>query len=577
MSYDQPRNLAEPESGRPVARIDVWGYGAVLDGRSVEIGEELTYCATSFTPTGTETVNAMMGDLDSRGGLQFPTGLVPRVAKKLGSMGYEVVITDHRQFPPQGQPDAIVYARSAGSRRRFYAAIAEYPLGRIEARNVKDVVTRIVELYRLFPEAKIVVGVATRKRARGLWWLLTESLGEPVGREWGEARRFKARITISTFAYFNAFDPREVDVLLLPDADEVVGETAKKHIPVLTTQVKRVYAFEPPNHRASDAERLSIEAMAGEVIHRIGNSAAQVQVSACPVTLPLRVNGLEGLERKRRGLWNNARRNALVGRVARAVAARELHKLVHLGVTVAGDVGPWLHQLHRPRVFVLVESLEHARELQKNLTDWAVLSARPAEGGEERQAAVAVHPRSGIVTLTYMASHRIAADVLVVADGVNALASCRGFPPPAGACVNGRVMLVDFQDNFDEQSVRDSRRRFREYAARGWTVTGMNPLPAVTPCANEPTSNGHAGTVPSDLPTVTATTAPTRGNPTVAPTHSPSRTPGIPTSHPAAGSNRASSPEGDPVPGTAPPTRSRSDARQTDGSPAHNRKEAAAP
>ena len=50
---------------------------------------------------------------DHRGRLAIPKGLVPRVITRIESLGMTVIVTDHRQFGPQHQPDAQVLAMMA--------------------------------------------------------------------------------------------------------------------------------------------------------------------------------------------------------------------------------------------------------------------------------------------------------------------------------------------------------------------------------------------------------------------------------------------------------------------------------
>lgn len=139
----QTHNLPVSDGTRPVSRIGVWGYGALLDAPPAEVERELTYTRTVFTAAGAETVMRMLCDYDSRGRLQFPTGLAPRVARRLESMGYEAVVTDHRRFGPRHTPSANVTARAAGHQRDFYRAVAKNPLGGIEVRGTEEMVRRV--------------------------------------------------------------------------------------------------------------------------------------------------------------------------------------------------------------------------------------------------------------------------------------------------------------------------------------------------------------------------------------------------------------------------------------------------
>jgi hypothetical protein len=550
-----------------------------MDPAVKEIVELLTYARTEFAAEGPKVIEQAMHSFDFRGRLAFPTGLVPAVVKQLESLGYTAVVTDHRQFGLEHAPAASVIERAAGDEQRgFLTAAAENPIGQIEVDGTKEAIRRAAQLYRLFPDAQIVIAVARRKRAHGLRRMITRAIGEPAGIVCGGSCPSDCRLTVATFAYLNSFEPREVHVLLLADAAEAGGQVAKGMIGRMSYHPIRVYALVRPNQRLGAADRLCLEAMAGQVIYRVAPPAAEVNVSVCPVKMPLKIHGLEGLERKRQGIWHNPRRNALVGRIAKAAMTGDLTKLQHLGVAVNNEIGQWLVQLPEARVFVLVESTEHARELQTNLPGWQILSEQPGPEADQEQAADAAYPTHGIITISYAAKHTTSADVLIAADGISGVLSCRQFPPPAPNCAKGRIILVDFEDQFDDQARSDSRRRFREYTSKGWAVTDVNPNPPITRRNTKLTDNKLAGTMPTKHPAVTVLKpAPTRGSQTVTstatPTHTTDRMPGTPTSYPAAENNWASSTTDNSVTGAGSST-SRTDTRQTQGKSAHNRKEA---
>lgn len=413
---------------------------------------ELTYELAKFSPGGPNGFTATsdehsLHDFDFRNRLIIPTGLVTRIIERLRLLGYAPIVIDRREFTPRQCPDPDVLAQASGADRRFLQAVADNFMGQIEVRSVPQSVRRTVQICRLFHSARIVLAVATRQRARGLRHLLQDQLKFSIGLACAGTCAKRRRITVTTFTYAASVDPREIDLVVLSDASEAGGQLAKWMLGGVSGYSPRIYAFARPNQPLGAAERLCLEAMAGQVVYCLGEPAREVRGLICPSTFSRAVTGADGLERKRRGIWHNRGRNALIARVARAFAVRDLLAVGKIGITL-DSAASLLSHLPDLRVAVLVENTEHARELKKHLRGWDLLSLMPndQQASNDSEAHPESQPRREIITLSYASRHRIDADVLIRADA-DSCTGYRGFSRPERGRMSLPILLIDLRDN----------------------------------------------------------------------------------------------------------------------------------
>jgi hypothetical protein len=199
-----------------------------------------------------------------------------------------------------------------------------------------------------------------------------------------------------------------------------------------------------------------------------------VKVCFCrPVSFPA-IRKLEGLAYKRAAYWHNTARNQVISVLAASLAAGHLQPLWEHGLLL--DEPEDLFELlgHPPRVAVLVESLEHARELQRHLAGWTVCTTHTTQDNREISRAAA-HPAAAmnaghIVTIAYAAQHGLAADFVVRANGGTGLPPIKNFPPPRKGEDNSAIYLIDFTDDFDSRTRREAISRQHAYQSRGWQL-----------------------------------------------------------------------------------------------------------
>jgi hypothetical protein len=175
-------------------------------------------------------------------------------------------------------------------------------------------------------------------------------------------------------------------------------------------------------------------------------------------------------KRKRRTLWQNAARNGLVAKAAAACLKQDRKTLKELGVPARNKKkGMWTH-----RVVILVENAEHAHALGEMLPEWEVLTTVPAEGPNDEEEQEGMPLTSGhIITWMHAERHVMHADYLVRATGwrgrmrLDRENSWLKRP-------ERRLIVVDFDDNWDLQAGMDTEARVQEYEEQGLEVTYTN-------------------------------------------------------------------------------------------------------
>src|ERR1035437_6885280 len=100
---------------------------------------------------------------------------------------------------------------------------------------------------------------------------------------------------------------------------------------------------------------------------------ARVLVCDSPLIPPLG-DSIDPLRRKRQAVWHNAKRNALIAKVATGFAARHIESLWDCGLLLDAKKLP--QRVPWPTwTVVLVESPEHGRDIQRLLPQWQLIDA----------------------------------------------------------------------------------------------------------------------------------------------------------------------------------------------------------
>ncbi len=168
-------------------------------------------------------------------------------------------------------------------------------------------------------------------------------------------------------------------------------------------------------------------------------------------------------------IWDNAGRNELLATVAEKLARKPRKLIREYGINTEAVQ---LKDRMRQRVVILVENVEHARQLQRLLPAWELWHAIPTDDepwdGEENPNELS--PAGVIATLMYVAKYGINADILVRATaGTGRLSwdAIRGGYKKAGTTP---VLVVDIADEAGKHESRNTEIRRREYTEQGVEV-----------------------------------------------------------------------------------------------------------
>jgi hypothetical protein len=416
-------------------------------------------------PLGYQEVEEEMAlcTFDNKDRLAFPAGLLPRVRRVLREHGYWVSVDDQRYRSSALQVDANVLASEEGKNRSLLQAVRSHRLGRIEVGDEQEVLTNLMLIARLFPQASIAVAVPTREQARKLCRDLEDGLGEEVALALSGVRRSSRRLLVGTFQSV----PRQekYDILILPFAEESTGETACAMVTGITYQ--RCYGLIRPQRRTDRLGQLRLEQMCGEIIHRIQRPRVPVRVLMLPMDGEEISSSSNPLERKRTLYWQNQHRNEHVARVARAVYAQDRAALKDLGLRNR-DISAIL-QCNPSRIRLLVETPEHARELLALLPGWrAGILNLSGDTGMSLGSPI-------IMTAVYADTLDIEADLIIRATGTEWALRVKNFPPRISENTPPEVVVLDFADSHHPAAREDTRRRVEEYRRRGMAVRLLQP------------------------------------------------------------------------------------------------------
>jgi hypothetical protein len=287
--------------------------------------------------------------------------------------------------------------------------------GLIEAGRLEDRVALVAAAARAFPEARIAVTSASRSAAVAFVDRLRPRLDEPVALFHKDGYVLSpVRIQVCTWG---SLDERGSDIIVYADARDAISARYLRSISLIEDQ--HVYGFVRPDRRLHARDQLGLEALFGPVIYRDRSTAAVGVIFARVPEIAIR-GKVVGLERKRRAVWHNERRNAVVAGVAEALATGDAEDLGRHGLAFDEPAAVVEVDKRGPRMTIVVESPEHGRELARRLPGWSLLDAtRPSTSGFlEDKDAVPELPRRSIVTL--LGARRLdqlEADILVRGDG----------------------------------------------------------------------------------------------------------------------------------------------------------------
>jgi len=416
----------------------------VLDGFAQEV----------YRTHGPESVG--WGD----GGVAFPAGSVAAVVRILEESRRRCRVRDRRMVEPDAVPNEAFRAAAGGAERRFLDALADNRLGLLELGRAVHPFGRIEQVYRLFPDARVVVAVRDPAEVGGYVRGLAEWLDERVG--WVTATRAATgpRLVVVRAETVGAWSPPAPAVLIVPDADR--DPAAAYRAVRAFRRCARAFGFAGAVHGATGA---ALTAAFGEVAFTpaAGGSGVQVfVVKSPPVPMP-RTRTM--LAFKRAAFWRNKPRLRVAAGIARAARSGDTGRLREYGLRF--DAAELPATPTDRRVLVLVENLDQGKRLQRLLPDWPLLAGSSPAGEKAR----ADQEGRAIATVTAAARTTITADVLVRATGGWGEIQVKGFPPVVFFAREWEAVVIDFADDWHPRARRLAQYRQRDYRRMGYAVT----------------------------------------------------------------------------------------------------------
>jgi len=458
-----------PMSTRQIS-IEIIGRGAICSALPEFALSTMKYREQSFhfhggNGTWRET-GFRLFDTSACGETIIPAGSVARLEQELRRQGFEVTVEDRTQLPPSIRDfDRSFYEElDPNQRQRCDRIVGHRQFVLAASREARSATMGMV--CRLFPKAKILIVAPTANtdECNSIFADLEWAMGGNIDRARGWNLTGVERVAIASVAQFEISDPACWQIVLFADLSH--GATDLFVAGAIPYQDHRLYGFLPPNAPLSARDRLRLEALAGPLLtdsvaeETITGTVTAVFCSArtCSIRVPE-----EPLARKRAAIWCNSVRNELIAEIAQASADGDLERLEsHFRV----DPGAPLFTAGGKCTVIVVESLEHARELLRLLPGWEILSAQTSN----LQASVFQPTNRRIVTMlatSQMPNYR--ADIVIRADGGKGGIRPPAAPSPFEAAAR-QTVLIDFVDDIDHAYVTASQSRARSYSDQGFAL-----------------------------------------------------------------------------------------------------------
>lgn len=385
MSRPRPNNQSHVECSRygdplPVphtipsrARIDLWDWHLASIGRKAfEVVADVPLFSDDHRHIRSRAVTLRSVGTQAksrRGRILFPAGLIEHVTKILKLHGYSVTVRpgmqtnfqSHHQHPDKLNWKCPEFLRRAYRRRHSLAVV----------HNLGDRLTTVAALCEQFPQETVLVISTNRNAARRAAQRLSKRTQRKT--TWGgRAPRWRYPwLHVDSIDAFFGRSFRDWSFVVFLDAESLVTKTCfEQQLYMFGSTFMGFLRREP--HELNERDRVFIEGALGPVIYRAQNEYdwTDVAVACLPAPAYPATRATDPLAHKRGQIWHNYHRNRVIARTARAFRNLDVRELARLGL---GQAGNWLAPLftsRAPTVAIIVESLEHGRELAQLLPDW---------------------------------------------------------------------------------------------------------------------------------------------------------------------------------------------------------------
>jgi hypothetical protein len=391
--------------------------------------------------------------------MDIPIGLLKRVATMLLRQGCEVTVYG---------PGPLSLTSTTAS--TAVQAIDGRPYSLLQLPDEDQRLRVITAIREQNPEQHLLIVAKNKTEARRVAKRLRSAIGQRV--TWGIEPRTNFPWThvdaVNTFAGRSVVDWAYV---VFWDAKLVISLTSLSQLSYMFGSF-RVGFMTRDDRELHEVDRACVESMFGPVIYRPGDEHGldtAITADWLPAPTYAASEPQTQLERKRCFLWRNGSRNGLMAAAARAISEGDSAALKRLGLEDAAD---WLTSRQaeltpgantRLRIAIVVENLEHVRELSRLLPGWQEMSRHSLDED------LPIIDVTTIVTLPVAVPSTLVVDAVIYAAGIGTGwfdelgLACTGMTPE-------KMLVIDVADDFDPQSVHEVKARQSDYRRRGWSA-----------------------------------------------------------------------------------------------------------
>jgi len=377
-----------------------------------------------------------------------PLGAVAGVINLLERKGIDCIVDERRADSPRwvlGTRIRVSYAASAA-----LGALAAARTVRVVERAENEIAEGIAAACDAYPDARIAIGLPTRKTLERFMQRFAPRFREPLGFYLGK-RRLPGRVSIGLIGQLPIKYEHSWDLLVLPHAESTVGDRALEV--VQSAKFPRVLSFSRV-YATGDVnvdERMS---MLAEIVRPEPrpNPPVTAVILAAHGSTPGK--WADAFEEKRQLYVGNAKRNRRIAEIGKGLAnGRRKSAIAVLGDERTADL---VRDAAAGGIAILVETPAHARTLAESLTGWVVRTA------SQRGDSPPVRPIAGcgyIVTELGAAATDLEVRVVIRATGTRWPMPDIGWPRPTAET----GVLIDFSDEYHEVAARHARHRVEHY------------------------------------------------------------------------------------------------------------------
>jgi hypothetical protein len=391
---------------------------------------------------------------------------LPPVLKHLRARGHSIDLSEYKdwsQLSGATQANSVLGLAPWGASALH--AVCGQPWGQIlAARGMAPGI--VAALVKFYSDANVLVVVKNAESVKHIYRELRLRTNRCISSGIEIPRSVEPLVHIDSLAGLSR-SSHDWPVLIFADVESARSDTGMQQAVSMPGSV--IYAIIPVDQRLDEEDRLRLRITCGPVLFRLpGDSLADTDVTVLSVRakgtrLPLPRNGLN---RKRQEIWHQVKRNQQTAMWAEAFVSANLDRIGGCGIAVDAiqqqlqDIG------QHPRVAIIVECPEHARELRRMLPGWRV--AAGARLADKHLPTFPLDCPRVIITRARAKAAGLAADVVILADGTGQAWSDDYGPDPY---FDRRSMIVvDLFDTFDARVLDCKRSRLADYRARRWNV-----------------------------------------------------------------------------------------------------------